>query len=61
MGRNKLGWNKRKVQIQFVITAKNIIEEFGIDTKQSDKNIEALVRKFGQQKYAPLIIGEGDE
>jgi hypothetical protein len=61
MGRSKLGWNKKKVQIQFVITAKNIIKEFGIDTNQSDKKVEALIRKFGQQKYAPLIIGEGDE
>ena len=61
MGRKKLGWNKRQVQIQLMISAKEIIHEFCIDTEIPDKKIEQLVRKFGQEKYQKIIQGEGAE
>jgi hypothetical protein len=61
MGRKKLGWNKRKVQIQLMVSAKEIIHEFCIDTEIPDKKIQQLVKKLGQEKYQKLISGEGDE
>ena len=61
MGRKKLGWNKKQVQIQLMISAKEIIHEFGIDTEISDTKIEKLVKKLGQEKYQKLISGEGEE
>jgi hypothetical protein len=61
MGRKKLGWNKRQVQIHLMISAKEIIHEFGIDTEISDVKIEKLVKKLGSEKYQKLVNNEGDE